>query len=177
MLTKGMKIKLVKPMGVFTNVGEVCEIVEVVDNTIAFTFGANGVHLGVMNYDEFEKYFEIYEEPEEIEAVTVDPEYIEYLIEKSDITVDTKYDKCTVVTVKLPNGFVISESSPCVNPAIYDKEMVIEVCMNRIKEKLFELEAYKLQWDLYEAHEAEVDSPCGFDCYLDDECHGCGMCE
>lgn len=171
MLTKGMKIKLVKPMGVFTNVGEVCEIIEVVDNTIAFTFGANGVHLGVMNYDEFEKYFEIYEEPEEeVKAVVVDPEYIEYLIEKSDVTIDTNLD-CTVVTVKLPNGFVISEFSP------YNKEKGIEICMNRISEKLFELEAYKLQWDLYEAHEAEVDSPCGFDCYLNDECHGCGMCE
>ncbi len=57
MLVKGDKIKLVKPMGCFNNMGEVCDIVNVSeDAVISFKFG--GVHLGCMSYNEFEKYFE-----------------------------------------------------------------------------------------------------------------------
>ena len=57
MLIKGDKIKLVKTMGCFDNIGEVCEVVSISeDAVIAFKFG--GVHLGCMSYNEFEKYFE-----------------------------------------------------------------------------------------------------------------------
>lgn len=53
----GDKIKLVKPMGAFTNVGEVCEVTDVAEGgIISFRFG--GVHLGCMSYNEYEKYFE-----------------------------------------------------------------------------------------------------------------------
>lgn len=53
----GDKIKLVKPMGAFTNVGEVCEVTDVAEGgVISFRFG--GVHLGCMSYNEYEKYFE-----------------------------------------------------------------------------------------------------------------------
>lgn len=59
-MIKGDKIKLIKPMGEFTNVGEVCEVVKVdEDGVISFRFGRNGVHLGCMSYNEFEKYFEL----------------------------------------------------------------------------------------------------------------------
>jgi hypothetical protein len=57
MLIKGDKIKLVKPMGCFDNIGEVCEVVNISeDAVVSFRFG--GVHLGCMSYNEFEKYFE-----------------------------------------------------------------------------------------------------------------------
>lgn len=56
-MIKGDKIKLVKPMGAFTNVGEMCEVTDIRgDGSIWFRFG--GVHLGCMSYDEYEKYFE-----------------------------------------------------------------------------------------------------------------------
>ena len=60
-MTKGDRIKLIKSMGVFTNVGEICDVVDVTtDGIISFKFG-NGKHLGCMSYDEFEKYFELVE--------------------------------------------------------------------------------------------------------------------
>lgn len=60
-MIKGDKIKLMKSMGVFTNIGEICEVVDVTtDGIISFKFG-NGKHLGCMSYDEFEKYFELVE--------------------------------------------------------------------------------------------------------------------
>ena len=53
----GDKIKLVKPMGVFKNIGEICDVVNITeDGVISFRFG--GCHLGCMSYDEFLKYFE-----------------------------------------------------------------------------------------------------------------------
>lgn len=65
-MTRGDLIRLVKPMGVFNNIGEVCEITDVSeDGVISFRFG--GSHLGCMSYNEFEKYFELVEIEEEIE--------------------------------------------------------------------------------------------------------------
>ena len=56
-MIKGDRIKLVKAMGAFTNVGEVCEVTDVAEGgVISFKFG--GVHLGCMSYDEYKKYFE-----------------------------------------------------------------------------------------------------------------------
>ena len=66
MITKGNEIRLIKPMGVFDNIGEVCEVTDVLeDGVISFKFG--GCHLGCMSYNEFEKYFELVkkEVPEE----------------------------------------------------------------------------------------------------------------
>lgn len=58
MITKGNEIRLIKPMGVFDNIGEVCEVTDVSeDGVISFRFG--GSHLGCMSYNEFEKYFEL----------------------------------------------------------------------------------------------------------------------
>ncbi|MFR3126404.1 MAG: hypothetical protein ACLTVG_02315 [Coprococcus sp.] len=59
-MIKGDKIKLIRKMGVFDNIGEICEVTDVTDDgVICFRFGENGVHLGCMSYNEFEKYFEL----------------------------------------------------------------------------------------------------------------------
>lgn len=60
-MIKGDKIRLVKPMGAFKNIGEVCEVTDIAEGgVISFRFG--GYHLGCMSYDEFLKYFEKVEE-------------------------------------------------------------------------------------------------------------------
>lgn len=146
MLVKGDKIQLVKPMGMFTNVGEICDVVDVSEEgVVSFMFG--GVHMGCMSIDEFNKYFVKYEE----QKITVTPDRIEQVMNHSKVSVQTLFDKCTVVACQLPSGFVIVESSACVDPKNYDEKMGIEICMNRIKDKILEMEGYKLQSDLYEA--------------------------
>lgn len=53
----GEKIRLIKAMGAFTNIGEECEVTEVKpDGEISFRFG--GYHMGTMSADEADKYFE-----------------------------------------------------------------------------------------------------------------------
>ena len=175
MLEKGTKIKLVKEMGMLKNIGEVYSVNSADENTILFSF-AEGC-MCVMDYDALERHFEIVEPEEEKPAPTVDPDWIEYLITNSKTMIDTTYDKCTIVSLQLPNGFVITESSACVSPENYDEEMGVEICMDKITNKLWELEGYRLQWELYEnsdLEEYECDNPdcCGC-CLTDKECDEC----
>ena len=66
-MIKGDKIKLVAKMGVFDNIGEICEVIDVSDGgVITFKFGG-GLHMGCMSYDEFQKYFELVEVPKKKE--------------------------------------------------------------------------------------------------------------
>ena len=81
---------------------------------------------------------------------TITQQDIDSLINQSKITTMTLFDKCTIVAVQLPNGFVTVESSACVDPVNYDEAMGVEICMERIKNKLWELEGYKLQCQLGE---------------------------
>lgn len=79
---------------------------------------------------------------------TVTQADIDNLIAKSQISVKTMFAKCTIVAVQLPNGFVIVESSSCVDPMNYSEAQGMAICMERIKNKLWELEGYKLQCQL-----------------------------
>lgn len=58
------------------------------------------------------------------------------------------FSKATVLSCKLPNGFVITVSSGAVDPKNYDPEIGEEVCMKRIEDKIWELEGYRLQSEL-----------------------------
>ena len=176
MLVKGEKIELIKSMGIgILNVGEICEVVDVSeDGVVSFKFGKNGMHLGCMSANEFEKYFKKYEEPKPVPTVT--PERIEEIMNHSKLTVTTMFDKCTVVTCKLPNGFVIVESSACVSPENYDEKIGVEICINRIKDKVWELEGYRLQEELYQNNKTGFENEClctDLDC---DDCIGKDEC-
>lgn len=81
---------------------------------------------------------------------TVTQAQINAIIDDANIEVKTILDKCTVVACQLPNGFIIIESSACVDPANYDEALGAEICMKRIINKLWELEGYVLQSKLAE---------------------------
>lgn len=54
-------------------------------------------------------------------------------------------DKTTVVQVTLRNGFVITESSSCVDPANYDHELGTSIAIDRVKDKVWMLLGFLLQ--------------------------------
>ena len=58
---------------------------------------------------------------------------------------DTVGDKTTVVQAVLRNGFVLVEASSCVNPENYDERIGQEICMNKIKDKVWLLLGFLLQ--------------------------------
>ena len=80
---------------------------------------------------------------------TVTKERIDKILENTDFSVNTVFDKCTVVSAKLPNGFVIVEYSACVDKENYDIDLGYEICEKKIINKIWELEGYRLQQKLY----------------------------
>jgi len=140
-VTKNSKLKLVKPMGPFNSIGEICEVVDVTDEVITFRFG--NVHLGCISYDELDRYFEV------VKSATITKAQIDKLFARADYQIETVYDKCTLMTVRLENGFVLTASSACVDPENYDERIGRESCERQIKNKLWELEGYRLQCELY----------------------------
>lgn len=62
------------------------------------------------------------------------------------IKVSTLGEKTTVVQATLANGFEIVESSSCVDVKNYSEEVGKEICLDRIKNKIWELLGFTLQW-------------------------------
>lgn len=83
--------------------------------------------------------------------IRVTQEQIDELIQNAEISVETRFDKVTVVCCKLESGFVITEAAGCVDPANYSQDTGFKVCMKRIENKLWELEGYALQKQVFEA--------------------------
>jgi len=79
---------------------------------------------------------------------TVTKEQINDILNKSQKIVNVVYDKCLLLTVQLENGFVIVESSSCVDKANFDLKIGTDICLERVTNKLWELEGYKLQCEL-----------------------------
>lgn len=88
---------------------------------------------------------------------TVTDEMIDKIVEETEFKTIQIYGKTTIVSAKLPNGFVITESSSCVDPTNYDEKLGEEICKNRIIDKIWEFEGYKLQDEIYrESQRKEV---------------------
>lgn len=76
---------------------------------------------------------------------TVTQEQVTAVLSKAEKIVQHRvFGKCTVVMVKLPNGFVLVESTGCVDPANYDEAVGEKVCMEKIESKVWEMEGYIL---------------------------------
>lgn len=75
---------------------------------------------------------------------------IKRMLALSEVKVETVFDKCTNVVVKLPNGFVLSASSGAVDIENYNERLGIECCMKKIEDELWKLEGYALAKNLYE---------------------------
>ncbi len=58
-------------------------------------------------------------------------------------------EKTTVVMATLRNGFIIVESSTCVDSDNYDEKIGTDICLSRIKNKVWELLGFLLQTARY----------------------------
>ena len=63
----------------------------------------------------------------------------------AEVHVTTLGEKTTVVRVVLVNGFEIVEATSCVSPENYSEEMGKEICLERIKGKVWMLLGFLLQ--------------------------------
>lgn len=139
------RVKLVRPIDKLQKIGEVFKISNIIGHIIVIVSEETG-ELGAISDVGIRTYFEKVEEPADDKPLKgVSYKKIEKLMAEADINVTTFFDKTTVVAAKFPNGFVITESSSCVDPRAYDEEEGKQICLKRIKERLWEMEGYFLQ--------------------------------
>lgn len=79
---------------------------------------------------------------------TVTAEQIDKIISEGKTQVFTIGEKTTLVVFTTKDGFEIAESSACVDKANYDEKIGAEICLERIKNKLWAFEGYCLQKEL-----------------------------
>lgn len=141
------------------------------DGLISFTFGENNTSNGYMDIATFNEHFKKVEDMvAKVEIPEITEEYIAEIMENSEFETHTVFDKCTIVSCRLPNGFVITEYSACVSPENYDAELGEEICINKIAEKIWELEAYRLQQWLWEEEVLPTEEYCSCCCGDCEEC-------
>lgn len=70
------------------------------------------------------------------------PEFVEELLENSEIECSTVFDCCAVVSCKLPNGYILVEHSAMSDPDYYDYATEVKHCMDKIVKKVTALEVY-----------------------------------
>ena len=161
----GDKLVAVKKLNGFFDIGDVINITEIENNVISFKYDNNLSKSGQMDFASCEKYFVKVEAEETTEEYpTVTEEWVREIMDNSEFEVLTTFDKCTIVSCRLPNGFVITESSSCVNPNDYDEELGTDICFDKIAKKIWELEAYRLQQLMYEDNIEDCDCCCGACC-------------
>ena len=84
---------------------------------------------------------------------TITKQDIDNILKDTLIKVEQYGDKTTVLKATLPNNFVIVESSSFVDPANFDMKIGEEICMDKLVNKIWELEGYKLQCQTKEVAE------------------------
>ena len=183
MVVKGAKYKAVEPFKGIVNVGDVCIVIEIKDDVVGFKLLNNDNEESYiesfyrMNVEAFNYHFEecsnncVSKNVDEVIANHVDK-----ILDESEIIVDTIFDTCTIVAVCLPNGSVFTESCSCSDANEYDEDDGFKYCMNRIVNKVWEFEEYRLKMNAYICRvENASDFNCE-DCDCDSFCHGCGSC-
>lgn len=88
-------------------------------------------------------YLKLEDNPKLPSGVSIGPKMVEDFIKETHIS--TIGDKTTLVRVILVNGFEIIESSACVDKANYSEEIGAEVCLGKIKDRIWYLLGFLLQ--------------------------------
>ena len=85
-------------------------------------------------------------------ANTVTKEQIQSILDNSKYEVFHRvFGKQCLVVAELPNGFTVVGESACVDPDNYDEQIGFDLAVERIKNRIWELEGYNLQNQLYKA--------------------------
>lgn len=140
---------------------------------VSFTFGEHSN--GCMDSVTFEEHFKKLEfkklefktTESDTEIVEITYEYVDEIMQNSEIEIQTVCDKCAVVSCKLPNGYVIVESASCPSVEEYDEDTYADICLDKIAEKIFELETYRIQEEIYRESCCECDG-CECECNCDE---------
>lgn len=76
-------------------------------------------------------------------GVSIGPEMVDNFIKEYEVI--ERDGKTTIVHATLANGYKLVESSSCVDPANYSKEIGTEICLKKIKDQIWQLLGFILQ--------------------------------
>lgn len=88
-------------------------------------------------------YIQVDDNKELPSGVSIGPKMVDEFISYTETI--TLGDRTTVARCVLRNGFEIVESSSCVDPKNYSEEYGAKICMEKIKNKIWELLGFLLQ--------------------------------
>ena len=77
--------------------------------------------------------------------IKITGEKIQRLMNTAQVKVYRAFDKCTIVAMQFENGFILTASSACVDPANYDESLGVKYAKEQIEHQLWQLEGYALQ--------------------------------
>lgn len=79
-------------------------------------------------------------------ANSLTPNDIDNMFDAGKVFITTIGEKTTLVHVVLPTGFEMVEASACVDPRNYSEEYGAEICMGKVRYRLWDLMGFVLQW-------------------------------
>lgn len=91
--------------------------------------------------DVFEKAYFPITQPDKLTQEDIDA-----FVNSSEIHIEKRGDKATLVEVTFPNGWYDHEVSACVDPANYDEELGKKYALENIKHRLWNSLGFVLQW-------------------------------
>lgn len=99
-------------------------------------------HAGYISWSPKEVFEQAYRKTDCEDSIT-EKEVSSWIDNITVYTLENK--KTTMVSATLINGFTIVESSSCVDPKNYSEAMGANICMGKIKDKVWELLGFLLQ--------------------------------
>lgn len=122
----------------------VCELVEAEESGEGYRVYHKDDMEAYCPKDLFEKvYLEINDNKDLPSGVSIGQQMVDNFIDKVESM--TMGEKTTVTQITLKNGFIITESSSCVDPKNYSMEIGEEVNLEHAKNKIWELLGFLLQ--------------------------------
>lgn len=76
-------------------------------------------------------------------------EMVDKVLLEAEIRDEKWWDNLTIVSVRLKNGWTITQSSACVDPANYDHEVGKAICMKKIRDEVWMLLGWTLNDNMH----------------------------
>ena len=122
----------------------VCELVEAEESGDGYRVYHKDNMEAYCPKDLFNKvYIEVNDNKNLPSGVSIGQQMVDDFIDKVEST--TMGEKTTVTQITLKNGFIITESSSCVDPKNYSMEIGEEINLEHAKNKIWELLGFLLQ--------------------------------
>lgn len=122
----------------------VCELVEAEESGDGYRVYHKDDMEAYCPKDLFNKvYIEVNDNKDLPSGVSIGQQMVDDFIDKVEST--TMGEKTTVTQITLKNGFIITESSSCVDPKNYSMEIGEEINLEHAKNKIWELLGFLLQ--------------------------------